>query len=122
MAKKILVVDDEPDLLKVVTFRLQKAGYETITAEDGQKALDLIQAQKPDLILHDLRLPIIDGNKVCERVKSDDKLKNIPVILITATSVPSKIVNKTKELNADDYLIKPFDPEELLKKIKKFIG
>ncbi len=122
MAKKILAVDDEPDILKVVTFRLRKAGYEIITAEDGQKALDLIKAQKPGLVLLDLRLPIIDGSEVCKQVKADDELKSIPIILLTATSSMNKIADKAKELKADDYLTKPFDPEELLKKVKKFIG
>lgn len=121
MAKKILVVDDEPDLLKVVTFRLRKTGYEVITATNGQNGLDLIKKEKPDLVLLDLRLPILDGDEVCRRLKADDKLKSIPVILITATSSVSKIAEKTKELGADDYMMKPFDPEELLKKVKKFI-
>ncbi len=122
MAKKILVVDDEPDILKVVTFRLRKAGYEIITAEDGQKALNLIKTQRPDLVLLDLRLPVIDGSEVCKQVKADDEVKNIPIILLTATSHINKIADKAKELKADDYLIKPFDPEELLKRVKKFIG
>ncbi len=122
MAKKILLVDDEPDILKVVTFRLRKTGYEIITAEDGQKALDLIKAQRPDLVLLDLNLPIIDGSEVCKQVKADDELKSIPIILLTATSSMNKIADKAKEIKADDYLIKPFDPEELLKRVKKFIG
>lgn len=121
MPKKILLVDDDPDILKVIALRVRKAGYEIITAEDGQKALDLMQTQKPDLVLLDLWLPIVDGDEVCKRIKADDRFKNIPVILLTATS-PSKIVDKTKKLKADDCITKPFEPEELLKKVKKFIG
>ena len=121
MAKKILVVDDEPDILKVVTFRLKKAGYDIKTAEDGQKALEEIKKEKPDLIFLDLRLPIIDGYEVCRRLKSDEALKKIPVIFLTASTAPT-VASKAEEFKADDFLIKPFEPEELLKKVKKFIG
>ena len=120
MTKKILVVDDEPDIRKIVTFRLKKAGYEIATATNGQEALDSAQKEKPDLILLDLRLPIIDGYEVCRRLKTDQELKHIPVILLTASSA-GKIAEKTKEFKADDYLIKPFDPEKLLAKVKKFL-
>jgi len=120
MAKKILVVDDEPDILKIVTFRLKKLRCDILTADNGKDALDLIRRQRPDLVLLDLRLPIIDGYEVCKQVKADDELKNIPIILLTASST-AKISEKTKEFKADGYIIKPFDPEELLKKVKKFI-
>ena len=118
--KKILVVDDEPDILKVVTFRVKKMEYEVVTATNGQEALDLIQKEEPDLILLDIRLPVMNGYEVCQRVKTNEKLKHIPIIFLTASSA-SKIAEKVKEFNADDYLIKPFDFEELLKKIKNFI-
>ncbi|UCD55299.1 MAG: response regulator [Candidatus Omnitrophota bacterium] len=120
MAKKILVVDDEPDILKVVTFRLRKAGYKVVTAEDGQKALDLAQREKPDLILLDLRLPVIDGYEVCRKLKSDELFKKIPIIFLTASSAAT-IIDKTKKFKADDYLIKPFEPDDLLKKVKRFM-
>ena len=118
--KKILVVDDEPDILKVVTFRVKKLEYEVVTATNGQEALDLIQKEEPDLILLDIELPVMNGYEVCQRVKTNEKLKHIPIIFLTASSA-SKIAEKVKEFNADDYLIKPFDSEELLKKIKNFI-
>lgn len=121
MAKKIMVVDDEPDILKVVIFRVKRLGHEVITATNGQEALDTAHKEKPDLILLDIRLPVMDGYEVCRRIKTDEKLKHIPIVFLTASSA-SKIAEKTKELKANDYLIKPFDPEELLKKIKKFIG
>ena len=121
MAKKILVVDDEPDLLKVASFRLRKLGYEIIEATDGAKAMELIQEHRPHLILLDLRLPIMDGWEVCRRVKADDQLKNIPIIILTASAgaLNSEI---TKELKAEDLLVKPFEPDVLLEKIKKYIG
>ena len=118
MAKKILVVDDEPDLLRVATFRLKKAGYEVFFAVDGQQALDSTKEYKPDLILLDLLLPDISGEEVCKRIKADVELERIPVIIFTA--ITDKIDEKSKSCGADDYLIKPFAIEELLGKIKRF--
>ena len=120
MPKKILIVDDEIDILKVVTFRLKKAGYEVLTAVNGKEALDSIRDKRPDLILLDLRLPIMDGYEVCRQVKTDETLKNIPIIFLTASQA-EKIKEKVKGFDAEDYLIKPFEPEDLLKKVKKFI-
>ena len=121
MPKRVLVVDDEPDIRKVVSFRLKKAGYEVTTAVNGKEALECVQKERPDLILLDLRLPIMDGYEVCKRLKSDEVLKSIPVILLTA-SMASTVREKTKEYNADDYMVKPFDPDKLMEKIKKFIS
>jgi CheY-like chemotaxis protein len=121
MAKKILFVDDEPDLLTVATFRLKKSGYEVSTAVNGQEALDFVAQNPPDLILLDLRLPLVSGYEVCQRIKADEKLKKIPVILFTA-SATRDLSEKAKELGADDYLIKPFEAEVLLEKVKKFLG
>lgn len=121
MAKKILVVDDEPDLLKVMTFRLKKLGFGIIEATDGQKAIDLIREHRPDLILLDLRLPIIDGWEVCRRIKADEQLEHIPIIFLTA-SASAVNLKKAKELKAEDFIVKPFEPEELLEKVKKLIG
>jgi len=119
MGKKILIVDDEPDLLRVATFRLKKFGYEVLTARDGQEALDLLQKDTPDLIFLDLKLPVMSGYEVCRQIKSDNNLKNTPVVLFTASS--DRIAEKAKEIGADDYMTKPFGPEDLLEKIKKFL-
>ncbi len=119
--KKILVVDDEPDILKVISFRLKKAGYEILTARDGKAALDLIAVNKPDLILLDLRMPVMSGEEVCATLKTSVELKTLPVILLTASS-GGKIADKAKELKADDYMIKPFEAEVLLEKVRKLIG
>ena len=121
MAKKILIVEDEPDILKVVSSRLKKMGYEVLIAVDGKEGVDIAQKEKPDLILLDLRLPLMDGYEVCKRVKADKKLKHIPVILLSASQV-ARIKESMKECKADDYIIKPFEPKELLDKIKKFIN
>ncbi|MDD4894616.1 MAG: response regulator [Candidatus Omnitrophica bacterium] len=122
MAKTIMLVDDELDLLKVTSFRLKRAGYEVVTAVDGQAALDLLKGNKPDLVLLDVHLPIIDGYEVCKRMKENEELKQIPVIFFSATSSAQKIEAKTKELNAQGYLIKPFEAENLINIIKKLIG
>ena len=122
MLKTILVVDDEPAIVKVVSFRLKKAGYNVVSAADGQEGLDLIGKIKPDLILLDLRLPVLDGFQVCQKVKADENLKAIPIIIFTASSMGENIDSRYKEVGADDYLIKPFEPEVLLEKIRKLLG
>ena len=121
MAKKILIVDDEPDMLSVASFRLHKSGYEILSATDGEAALKSIDCYMPDLILLDLKLPLVSGYDICRHIKSSPKLKKIPVIIFTA-SVGIDLEEKMKELKADDYLVKPFNAEIMLKKVEKFIG
>lgn len=116
MEKKVLVVDDEPDLLKIAVFRLKKAGYKILTAINGQQALDAIRNDPPALVLLDLLLPVMDGVQVCQRIREDKSLPYIPVILFTASTLG--IEEKVKEAQADDYLIKPFEIDELLKKVE----
>ncbi|MFH1305423.1 MAG: response regulator [Candidatus Omnitrophota bacterium] len=118
-APKILVVDDEEDILKIVVFRLQTAGYQTVTAADGGSALFCVKEERPDLILLDIRMPIMSGFDVCKQLKSDDEFKNIPIIFLTASNAAT-VAAKTKQFGADDYLVKPFDPKVLLEKVKKF--
>jgi len=119
MAKKILIVDDEPDILRATKVRLMSFGYEVITANDGKECMALLQTDTPDMILLDLRLPFMNGDEICLKIKSDEKLKDIPVIIFTASSDVTTS-NKVKESGADGYLIKPFDPGDLLQIIKKF--
>lgn len=85
-----------------------------------KKRLTSYKKIKPDLVVLDLVLPIVDGYEVCKQVKADEKLRHIPVILLTA-SFTGELADKAEKLGADDYLMKPFDPEELLTKVKKFI-
>ena len=120
MAKKILIVDDEPDILRAAKVRLMSFGYEVITADDGNDIINLVQRDTPDLILLDLRLPRMDGDKICLILKTDDKFKHIPVIIFTASSDPTTS-KKVKDSGANGYLIKPFDTQELLQTIKKFL-
>jgi len=119
MKKKILIVEDEEDILYFAKIRLNEADYEALVAKNAREAMDLVVKQKPDLILLDLLLPGERGEEFCKKLKSDEKLKNVPVILFTATA--NKIRDKIKETGADDGIMKPFDPKALIKKIEKFI-
>jgi len=121
MPKKIMVIEDELDLLKIITFRIKKSGYEIITATDGNTGIALIEEHRPDLILLDLRIPGIDGWEVCRRIKGHKQLCYIPVILLSA-SVCEINDETVKQIGAQDYLRKPFEPQSLIEKIKKLIG
>lgn len=118
--KRILIVDDEPDVLMLTSLRLEKHGYEILTAVDGKDAFDSIREEKPDLVLLDLIIPITYGTEVCRRVKNDKNLKHIPIILYTAHG---EVMNaeKAKSFGADDYIAKPFDAEELMNKVERLL-
>ena len=119
--KRILLVDDEEDLRKMLKFRLEAVGYDVKEAADGQEALDKARSAWPDLIILDLMLPKIDGYKVCRMIKFDEKHKHKPVIMFTARAQEKdKLIGK--EMGADAYITKPFEPEVLLGKIKELLG
>ncbi|SFL88856.1 response regulator [Pelosinus propionicus] len=117
MINNILVVDDEPSIIELLEFNLQKAGYHVLKAENGHEALQLVRANKPDLIILDLMIPGIDGIEVCRRLKGQQETAGIPIIMLTARNEEvDKIVGL--ELGADDYMTKPFSPRELMARIK----
>ena len=117
MSKRILLVDDEKDMVYAVKLQLEANNYEVITASDGQEGLEKARREKPDLIILDLMLPKIDGYKICRMLKFDEKYKKIAIILFTARS--QKNDEKVGfEVGADAYITKPFDPKVLLEKIK----
>ncbi len=120
MAKTILVVEDEPKSLKLVRDLLQMTGYKTIEATDGKQAIKLAKTEKPDLILMDILMPVMDGYTACHAVKTDKATKTIPVVMLT--SLDQKL-NKAigKEMGADGYITKPFDVKELLDVINRFL-
>lgn len=121
MAKpKILIVDDERDLVEMIKLRLEAAGYETSEAHDGQEGLAKAHKEKPDLIILDLMLPKIDGYKVCRMLKFDEKYKEIPIIMFSARAQDSD-KQMGKEVGADAYVTKPFEPQVLLDKIKELL-
>ena len=121
MAKRILIVDDEVQLVEMVKMRLEAAGYEVISAYDGQDGFDKAKKNKPDLIILDLMLPKMDGYKICGLLKNDARYSKIPIIMFTAR-VQEEDVRLGKDLGAEEYVTKPFDPKILLSKIKELIG
>lgn len=118
--KKILLVDDETQLVEMIKLRLEANNYEVVTAYDGMEALEKAKKEKPDLIILDIMLPKMDGYKVCRMLKFDEKYKRIPIIMFTAR-VQETDKKIGMEVGADDYLAKPFEPQVLLEKIKDFL-
>jgi len=118
MSKKILVVDDEPNIVKMVANRLKVSGYGVITATDGVEGLKKAQEAKPDVILLDILMPKMDGFHTLKKLKENIITKNIPVVMFTAKG-QGEDVEKAAELGAVDYIVKPFTPLILFDKIKK---
>jgi two-component system phosphate regulon response regulator PhoB len=114
---RILVIDDEKDLIELVRYNLEKEGFLVRSAQDGESGLGAAKKELPDLILVDLMLPGIDGLDVCRALRSDSRTAHIPVIMLTAKSAESDRILGL-ELGADDYVTKPFSPRELLARIK----
>lgn len=113
MEEKILLVDDEESILKVLSYALNKEGYRTEKAYDGREALEKFAAFKPDIVILDLMLPIINGYDVCKKIED----KNVGIIMLTAKNdIIDKILGL--ELGADDYLTKPFDIREVIARVK----
>lgn len=118
--KRILLIEDEKDMVTAVKFRLEGAGYEVSVAMDGEDGLNKSKNEKPDLILLDLMLPRINGYKICRILKSDPKYSGIPIIIFTARAQESERA-LGKEAGADAYITKPFDAPVLLGKIKELL-
>ena len=118
---RILVVDDEPDIIELVEFNLKQAGYAVITAEDGAEALKKARTQTPDLIILDVMLPEMDGFEICKTLRLDPVTAKLPIIMLTAKAAEIDRVLGL-ELGADDYLTKPFSPRELLLRVKKILA
>jgi CheY-like chemotaxis protein len=122
MAKKILIIEDEEILLDLLKKKLSALGYEVFTAKDGQKGLEAIREIVPDLILLDIIMPKMGGFEVMEKLREDEALKAIPVVVISNSGQPVEL-NRAKELGAKDWLIKTeFDPQEVIEKVVKLIG
>lgn len=120
LKEKILVIEDDKHISKLVKYNLEKAGYDSTVVEDGEEALDILSKQGVDLIILDIMLPEMDGFEVCRLIKQNPKLKNIPIIMLTAKGEEvDRIVGL--ELGADDYVVKPFSPRELVLRIKAIL-
>ena len=121
MSKKILLVDDEEDMVYAVKMQLEAKGYEVITATDGQAALDKARQESPDLIILDLMLPKMHGYMVCRMLKFDEKYKHIPIVMFTAR-IQKEDEKLGYEVGANAYITKPFDPEVLLGKVAELLA
>jgi len=120
MGQRILVVEDEPDILELIRLNLTQAGFEVATAENGDEALRQVQSAPPDLVLLDLMLPGRSGTEVCRAIRSDPATRDTPVIMLTARAEEiDRIVGF--ELGADDYVTKPFSPRELMLRVRAVI-
>ena len=118
MAKKVLVVDDEPSVVKMVAFRLKKEGLDVVIAQNGTEGLEKAKAEIPDLILLDVTMPGMNGHEVLVKLKELDETKSIPVIMFTAKGQADDVERSSRE-GAVDYIAKPYDPVTLLGKVKK---
>lgn len=118
MSKKILIVDDDKSILDSLSLVLSESGFDVETISKGEEALKAVEVKKPDLILLDVLMSGKDGREICQNLKNTESTKNIPVIMISAH--PSAFKNIEK-IGADDFLPKPFELEDLLKKIEKYI-
>ena len=115
--QKIVVVEDEPDILEVIEYNLTREGFRVVTARDGADGLKKARSELPDLLVLDLMLPGIDGLEVCRRLRADDVTRTLPVVMVTAKGEEADIVVGLG-MGADDYLVKPFSPRELLARIR----
>lgn len=120
MSHTILVVDDEPDIVEIVQYNLEKAGYTVLVADDGTVALQQARDTSPALIILDLMLPGLEGTDVCRLLKQDERTRSIPIIMLTAKSEEvDRVVGL--ELGADDYVVKPFSPKELVLRVRAIL-
>lgn len=121
MKKKILIVEDEPSLLKLESILLNSRGYNVKGVGDGQAALDAVATMKPDLVLLDIMLPNINGFEVCRQIKENEATCHILVIMLTAKKSDEDLA-KGKQVGADDYITKPFKSEKVVKTIQRFLS
>jgi DNA-binding response OmpR family regulator len=115
--EKIVVIEDEADILEVIEYNLRREGFDVVSSESGEDGLEKVESAAPDLILLDLMLPEIDGIELCRRLKSDPLTAGIPIIMVTAKGEESDVVLGLG-VGADDYVTKPFSPKELIARVK----
>lgn len=120
MARRILIVEDDPDISKLLRLTLEKDHYQVRSVADGHAAFELIQRDPPDLVVLDVMLPSVDGLEVCRRIRQSDRTARIPVLMLSARSEEVDRVLGL-ELGADDYLTKPFSPRELSARVKALL-
>lgn len=121
MSHRIVLAEDDPQIARLTSFKLEKEGYEVIWEKDGGAAFESIKSNLPDLVLLDIMMPVMNGYQVLKKMKEDDDIKNIPVIMLTAKGQERDVVTGF-EMGAEDYIVKPFRPAELTARIKKILG
>jgi two-component system, cell cycle response regulator DivK len=121
MSKRILVVEDTEDNRQILRDLLSAAGFDLLEAVDGQAGVAMAQAHKPDLILMDIQLPVIDGYEATRRIKADPALRHIPIVAVTSYAL-SGDEEKTRAAGCDGYIAKPFSPRQLLSKVRELLG
>ena len=124
MSKKILVVDDEPDVVTYLTTLLEDAGYSTVSASNGEEGLEKVRGESPDLVTLDISMPEKSGVRMYTEIKNDDALKSIPVIVVTGIQgeIEKFLSTRRQVPPPDDFVAKPVDREALIEKVKKLIG
>ena len=115
---KILIIEDDEHIWKLIHYKLKKENHELVWASDGLKALEVLETIKPDLIISDIMIPYMDGIQILKKIKTDDELKDIPVIMLTSKAQENDVI-KGLELGAQDYMTKPFSPSELILRVNK---
>jgi two-component system alkaline phosphatase synthesis response regulator PhoP len=124
--KQILLIDDDPDFVEAVKVIVENGGYDVRVAYDGQEGLEAVAEGKPDLIVLDVMMPVMNGHEACAKLKADDATKEIPIILLTA--VADRVTTSTYthrdmlESEAEDYMPKPVEPQELLERIQSWLS
>jgi two-component system alkaline phosphatase synthesis response regulator PhoP len=121
MAKRVLIADDEPNIVTSLEFLMEQAGLEVRVARDGQEALEVAAAFEPDLVLLDVMMPQLSGYEVCQRLKSDPKLRDVRVLMLSAKGRDVEIA-KGLELGADGYITKPFSTRELVARVRELLA
>jgi two-component system, cell cycle response regulator DivK len=120
MKKRILIIEDQEDNRAIMRDLLTGAGFELIEAADGEEGVKLARSERPDLILMDIQLPVIDGYEATRRIKAIAELKSIPIIAVTSYALSGDEA-KTREAGCDGYVAKPFSPRHLLAKVREFL-
>jgi DNA-binding response OmpR family regulator len=117
----VLAADDDPDVLELVTFRLERSGYTVLQAHDGEEAWALARDARPDLAVLDVHMPKLDGFELIRRIRADEAIRSMPIILLTARAQDAD-VQRGFEAGADDYIRKPFSPQELRARVQAILG
>jgi DNA-binding response OmpR family regulator len=121
MTKRILIADDEPNIVLSLEFLLKQAGFETLTASDGEQALEAVAQHRPDLVLLDVMMPRKDGYEVCQALRADPANQDLRIVMLTAKGRDVE-QEKGLSLGADDYVTKPFATREVVNKIRELLG